>query len=93
MEIINFKAGQLAKFDALAMLIQSEPELYLAFDSVSDFYKAQWLNDFPQGTTWSCTGLDNGADDFHAVIRFQNRVLKISSHAEIELKFEIDQCR
>ncbi len=89
MNILDFKRHQLAKFDTLAIKIQAEPEHYLSFDSVSDFYKAIWLNDFPQGTTWSCTGLDDGAEEFHARIQFRNRVLKITIKTDVEVSFEI----
>lgn len=38
--IIDFQQTQLQKFMALAMKIEAQPELYVQFDSVSDFYKA-----------------------------------------------------
>lgn len=60
--LIDFTQYQLRRFDELAARIQAEPEKYLNFDSVSDFYKATWLQDFPQGTTWTATGLDDGAE-------------------------------
>ena len=50
--IIDFHQAQLQKFIALAMKIEAEPELYLQFDSVSDFYKADWLQAFPAGTEY-----------------------------------------
>ena len=43
--IIDFHQAQLQKFIALAMKIEAEPELYLQFDSVSDFYKVDWLQE------------------------------------------------
>jgi hypothetical protein len=51
--LIDFVQIQKQKFEDLAQNIVDRPEKYLDFDSVSDFYKAQWLNDFPQGTTWT----------------------------------------
>ena len=39
---------QLHKFDVLVRKLISAPEDYIQFESVSDFYKASWLNDFPQ---------------------------------------------
>lgn len=44
--LIDFTQYQLCRFDELAARIQAEPEKYLNFDSVSDFYKATWLQDF-----------------------------------------------
>lgn len=89
MNILDFNRHHQAKFDALAVKIQAEPERYLNFDSVSDFYKAKWLDDFPRGTTWSCTGLDDGADEFDARIQYRNRVLKITVSADVDVRFEI----
>lgn len=73
--IIDFQQAQLQKFMALAMKIEAQPELYVQFDSVSDFYKADWLQDFPNGTTWYVSGLDDGADEFHVVIDY-SQILK-----------------
>lgn len=89
MNILDFNHHQLAKFDALAAKIKAEPERYLTFDCVSDFYKAIWLDDFPQGTTWSCTGLDDGADEFDARIQYRDRVVKITVGAHVDVSFEI----
>ena len=49
--LIDFIALQKQKFQLLAEKIIAQPEQYLNFDSVSDFYKAEWLNEFPNGTT------------------------------------------
>ncbi|WP_216933792.1 MULTISPECIES: hypothetical protein [unclassified Acinetobacter] len=76
--IIDFHQAQLQKFIALAMKIEAEPELYLQFDSVSDFYKAGWLQDFPSGTEYFSSGLDDGAEEFHAVICYGEAQLQIS---------------
>ena len=88
--LIDFIAYQQQQFAALASQIVAEPEKYIAFDSVSDFYKAAWLNDFPQGTTWSATGLDNGAEEFYATIRYKNYYLTIEYAQHSILKFGID---
>jgi hypothetical protein len=87
--IIDFKEMQARKFDTVVEKIQNSPEKYLNFESVSDFYKAPWLNEFPQGTTWSCSGLDDGAEHFYAVIEYQNRRLKINCLDEISIDFDI----
>lgn len=49
---------------------------YIDFNSVSDFYNAAWLKDFPQGTQVSATGLDDGAEEFYAVVQFKQQYLK-----------------
>ncbi|WP_445115193.1 hypothetical protein [Acinetobacter sp. WZC-1] len=68
---------QRQKFDEMAAKIVMRPEDYLNFDSVSDFYKAEWLAEFPQGTHWSVTGLDDGAAEFYVLIEYQHHYLKI----------------
>lgn len=65
------------KFRQVAEKIMAAPQFYLAFDSVSDFYKASWLDQFPQGTIWLATGLDNGAEEFMAIISYRELYLKI----------------
>ena len=67
-------------FDDLAQKILQSPEDYLDFDSVSDVYKATWLNDFPQGTTWSVSGLDDGADEFYILIQYKSKKLTIEMY-------------
>ncbi len=52
----------------LSVLINTKD---LTLDCVADFYAATWLNDFPQGTTWHASGLDDGAEQFYAVIEFR----------------------
>ncbi len=76
--LIDFTQAQLHKFDKLAGRIQAEPEKYINFDSVSDFYKAAWLQDFPQGTIWAVTGLDDGAVQFDVIIEYRGHFLRIS---------------
>jgi hypothetical protein len=83
--LIDFIQHQCTQFDALALRIQAFPEKYIHFDSVSDFYKAKWLDDFPQGTTWTATGLDDGAEQFYALIEYRTHFLKISCGQTIEV--------
>ncbi|EOW6919681.1 hypothetical protein ACWY11_001243 [Acinetobacter baumannii] len=64
------------QFDQIAAKIMGEPEKYIDFNSVSDFYNAAWLKDFPQGTQASATGLDDGAEEFYAVVQFKQQYLK-----------------
>lgn len=76
--IINFQQAQRQKFITLAMKIEAQPELYLQFDSVSDFYKADWWQDCPHGVECYVSGLDDGADAFYAVIAYGEVELQIS---------------
>ena len=76
--LIDFTQAQFHRFDELAGRIQADPEKYLNFDSVSDFYKAAWLQDFPQGTIWTVTGLDDGAEQFDVIIEYRGHFLRIS---------------
>lgn len=64
------------QFHQIAAKIMAEPEKYCEFNSVSDFYNAEWLKDFPQGTQVSATGLDDGAEEFYAVVQFKQQYLK-----------------
>ncbi|MDY7372927.1 hypothetical protein UE233_09805 [Acinetobacter oleivorans] len=64
------------QFDLIAAKIMAEPKQYCEFSSVSDFYNAAWLKDFPQGSQISATGLDDGAEEFYAVVQFKQQYLK-----------------
>jgi len=64
------------QFDLIAAKIMAEPKQYCEFSSVSDFYDAAWLKDFPQGSQISATGLDDGAEEFYAVVQFKQQYLK-----------------
>jgi hypothetical protein len=87
--LLSLEAFKQQKFDQVAAKIMADPEAYLAFDSVSDFYKAVWLDEFPQGTTWSATGLDDGAEQFYAVIQYGNHYLYISRMERVTVKLGI----
>ena len=87
--LLSLEAFKQQKFDQLAAKIMADPESYLAFDSVSDFYKAEWLDEFPQGTAWSATGLDDGAEQFYAVIEYGNHYLYISRMERVTVKLGI----
>ena len=76
--IIDFIQIQKNKFESLVDTIMADPELYVNFDLVSDFYKVEWLNLLPQGTTWAVSGLDDGAEQFYAVIEYEQHILSIS---------------
>ena len=87
--LLSLEAFKQQKFDQVAAKIMADPESYLAFDSVSDFYKAEWLDEFPQGTTWTATGLDDGAVQFYAVIEYGNHYLYISRTERVTVKLGI----
>lgn len=74
--ILNLVIYKQQQFDAMAQKIIAEPEKYIDFNSVSDFYKAAWFKEFPQGTQVSATGLDDGAEEFYAVVQFKQQYLK-----------------
>ncbi|WP_212511806.1 hypothetical protein [Acinetobacter seifertii] len=74
--ILNLVIYKQQQFDAVAQKIMAEPAKYIDFNSVSDFYKVAWLKDFPQGTQVSATGLDDGAEEFYAVVQFKQQYLK-----------------
>ncbi len=83
--LIDFIQYQQQQFDEVASRIMADPEQYIDFDSVSDFYKAKWLDDFPKGTIWSATGLDDGAEEFDAVIEYRDHYIRISCTNSIEI--------
>ena len=70
--IIDFIQIQQSKFESLVCTIMADPDQYVNFDSVSDFYKVEWLNLLPQGTTWAVSGLDDGADEFYIQIQHKD---------------------
>ena len=67
--LIDFYQDKIRQFlTCCERLMQCEDlQLY----SVADFYAASWLKDFPQGTIWRTSGLDDGAEEFYAVIEFR----------------------
>ena len=85
--LIDFKSAQIKKFLDLAERIQALPEAYIDFEHVSDFYKVNWLKDFPSGTQWYVSGLDDGADEFYISIVYAEYRLNIqcTDHIQVEL--------
>lgn len=74
--ILNLVIYKQQQFDQIAAKIMAKPKQYCEFNSVSDFYNAAWLNGFPHGSQISATGLDDGAEEFYAVIQFKRQYLK-----------------
>ena len=92
--IIDFVQIQKQKFEELVEKIMAQPEQYLDFDSVSDFYKAPWLDHFPQGTRWSTSGLDDGAEEFCIQIKYRELIFNIEIQStSIGLKFNSKNIR
>ncbi|PPC06579.1 hypothetical protein SOI76_13735 [Acinetobacter pittii] len=74
--LLSLEAYKQQQFDQIAAKIMAEPKQYCEFNSVSDFYNAAWLNGFPHGSQISATGLDDGAEEFYAIIQFKEQYLK-----------------
>ena len=75
--LIDFQLEQQKKFDALARRILDNLQAYLSFDSIADFYAAPWLQQFPRGTVWTASGLDDGAEEYCILIQYQVQHLRI----------------
>ncbi|WPP54105.1 hypothetical protein SOI69_10545 [Acinetobacter pittii] len=74
--LLSLEAYKQQQFDQIAAKIMAKPKEYCEFNSVSDFYNAAWLKDFPRGSQISATGLDDGAEEFYVVIQFKQQYLK-----------------
>ncbi|MBV6616340.1 hypothetical protein JMA18_15750, partial [Acinetobacter baumannii] len=74
--LLSLDAYKQQQFDQMAAKIMAKPKEYCEFNSVSDFYNAAWLKKFPQGSQISATGLDDGAEEFYAIIQFKEQYLK-----------------
>ncbi|KQG08801.1 hypothetical protein APC29_12480, partial [Acinetobacter pittii] len=83
--LLSLEVYKQQQFDLIAAKIMAKPKQYCEFNSVSDFYNAAWLKKFPQGSQISATGLDDGAEEFYAVIQFKQQYLKfdIKEHHSI----------
>ncbi|WP_461196776.1 hypothetical protein [Acinetobacter pittii] len=74
--LLSLEVYKQQQFDLIAAKIMAKPKEYCEFNSVSDFYNAVWLKKFPQGSQISATGLDDGAEEFYAIIQFKEQYLK-----------------
>ena len=74
--LLSLEVYKQQQFDQMATKIMAKPKEYCEFNSVSDFYNAAWLKDFPRGSQISATGLDDAAVEFYAVIQFKRQYLK-----------------
>ena len=87
--ILDFDQYKKDQFYAVALKVQSNPDHYLNFDSVADFYQADFLAEFPQGTLWTATGLDDGAEEFYAKIEFKNCSMTISKTNTVSIEISM----
>lgn len=83
--LIDFHHKHIQQFLQVCHKLMEMPDLALA--SVADFYAAPWLHDFPPGTTWHVSGLDDGAEQFYAVVEFRHYRLnfKVGDHTQLTL--------
>ncbi|TDM62282.1 hypothetical protein C5B72_12805 [Acinetobacter sp. KU 011TH] len=87
--LLSLEVYKQQQFDQMATKIMAKPKEYCEFNSVSDFYNAAWLKKFPQGSQISATGLDDGAEEFYAIIQFKQQYLKFDikeSHSTLIFK-------
>lgn len=77
MKLLSLEQHKLQCFEQMFYRIQANPDDYLNFDHVSDVYKATWLDDFPKGTTWAVSGLDDGAEEFNLLISYKDKKIMI----------------
>jgi hypothetical protein len=87
--LLDLEQFKKEKFFAVVEEILNLPKDKLDFESVADFYQAAFLDDFPKGTIWSATGLDDGAEQFYAIIEYKDCYLKINKTDSIT--FESNQ--
>ena len=78
--LIDFIAEQHCQFEKIISKVQQAPEVYLAFETVADVYRAQWLKDLPAMCKWYVSGLDDGAEDFNLSVHFQNKIIVFSPY-------------
>lgn len=88
--IIDFNQAQCQRFDTVVTKIINAPKKYLNFNSVTDFYQSAWLNELPNGTVWSASGLDDGSsDDFYIAIQFKQQFLHLDiQNMKIHISFK-----
>ena len=85
--LIDFYAKQITQFLHVAERLINTQDL--ALDSVADFYAVPWLLDFPHGSTWHVTGLDDGAEQFYAVVEFRGYRLLFTVAETVRLELQL----
>lgn len=86
--IIDFHHAKTQQFLAISAKIMAHPYIYLDFTHVADFYAAAWLSEFPQGSTWCATGLDDGAEQFYGQICYLNYCLSFDVGQSIQVNLQ-----
>ena len=81
--LIDFQLEQQKRFDAAAQRLLQQAQRDLQFDSMADFYRASWLTEFPQGTQWAVSGLDDGAEQYCIRIAYKTQYLLIDCGARL----------
>lgn len=87
--LLDFYQKPIAQFLKVSEQLMAREDL--ALSSVADFYAATWLHDFPQGTTWHASGLDDGAEQFYAVIEFRGYRLSFAVAETTTLQLQLPQ--
>lgn len=88
--VIDLVEYQCQQFHKIVQRLRDAPELYLHFDHIGDFYQANFLDEFPQGTTWSVLGLDDGGEYFDVVIRYRDCFMKLIQTETLHIQTSLD---
>lgn len=86
--IIDFKQAQIAQFQQLVQKLMQHPEQYLAFEQISDFYRAAWLSELPQVADYVVSGLDDGGENFEVKIQVYHHILRFSYDGEMQVRYQ-----
>lgn len=87
--ILDFDEYKLIQFDRVAQMIIDDPSIHMSIEHVSDFYKLPYLDLFPSGTQWYCSGLDDGATSFYATIQYKNRRINLHYDEVLMIGLEV----
>ena len=87
-EIIDF---QEQKFLKMVEQICAHPYLYLNFDTVADFYQAEWVQSLPETYQYCCIGLDDGAEYFSISIQFKQHRLLAHIAEQIDVQYRCEK--
>lgn len=85
--LIEFKSAQLRQFEHLCQRILAQPESYVDFSDVAEFYQAPWLSELPEGTQYWVSGLDDGAEQFDVCLCFQGYCLQLCIGQSKQVKY------
>ena len=85
--LIDFRQKQIQQFQVLIEKIMSEPARYLNFDTVADFYQAEWLSELPKAAEYAVSGLDDGAEYFEVKITLYGHVFRLSYDEQMSMSY------